>query len=295
MQNSQKFRQIIAPFIIRIFALPGGRAFKLFSVSILLFIASPNYAIAYGGHGHGSHYGSSYGHYGYYGHHGYGIHYSHHDHIGTAGYVFLGILGVAVLSQILNNDNYKYRHYRKSYSYHQPTYKQSRPYKPSAHSGRVSTINKSRAKPVYAYRDNEGWDWLAKGNADYALDIFAIQSQQNLNSGVPRVGFAIAAAANGEMNRATRAMRKAIRVDADALDKINIINIKPTIETLTENYQSISSNNKNNTDNAFMVSVFSYLQQDYSAANNFIAGNDQSQSANNLRKLIMEKEGISLH
>ena len=295
MQNSQKFRQIIAPFILRIFALPGGRAFKLFSVSILLFIASPNYAIAYGGHGHGSHYGSSYGHYGYYGHHGYGIHYSHHGHIGTAGYVFLGILGVAVLSHILNNDNYGDRHYRKPYSYNQPTYRQSRPYKTPAHSERVSTNNKSRAKPVYSYSNNEGWDWLAKGHADYALDIFAIQSQQNLNSGIPRVGFAIAAATNGEMNRATRAMRKAIRVDADALDKINIINIKLTIETLTENYQSISNNNINNTDNAFMVSVFSYLQQDYSAANKLIAGNDQSQSANNLRKLIMEKEGISLH
>ncbi|MCH8976934.1 MAG: hypothetical protein IH909_04855, partial [Proteobacteria bacterium] len=101
MQNSQKFRQIITPFIIRIFAYLGGRAFKLFSVSILLFVTSPNYAMAYGGHGYHFGYGHGYGHYGYSynAHHG---HYSHHGHIGTAGYVFLGILGVAVLSQILN-------------------------------------------------------------------------------------------------------------------------------------------------------------------------------------------------
>lgn len=292
MQNSQKFRQIITPFIIRIFAYLGGRAFKLFSVSILLFVTSPNYAIAYGGHGYHFGYGHGYGHYGYSynAHHG---HYSHHGHIGTAGYVFLGILGVAVLSQILNNDNYRYRHYRRPYSYNQPTYRQSRPYNPPTRSGRVSTNNKSRAKTIYDYSDNEGWDWLAKGNADYALDIFAIQSQQNLNSGIPKVGFAIAAAANNEMDRATRAMRKAIRIDADALDKININNIKPIIDTLTENYKLIS--NKNNTNNAFMVAVLSYLKQDYSTANNLIAENDKSQSANNLRKLIVKKSSNSLH
>ena len=288
MQNSQKFRQIITPFIIRIFAYLGGRAFKLFSVSILLFVTSPNYAMAYGSHGY--HFGYSHYGYSYNAHHG---HYSHHGHIGTAGYVFLGILGVAVLSQILNNNNYRYRHYRRPYSYNQPTYRQSRPYNPPTRSGRVSTNNKSRAKTIYDYSDNEGWDWLAKGNADYALDIFAIQSQQNLNSGIPKVGFAIAAAANNEMDRATRAMRKAIRIDADALDKININNIKPTIETLTENYMLIS--NKNNTNNAFMVAVLSYLKQDYSTANNLIAENDKSQSANNLRRLIVKKSGNSLH
>ena len=271
MQNSRKFWKT-----------------KALTISLLLFIASPNYAVAYGGHG--SHYGYGYG-VGY-GHHGYGYsgYYSHHGGIGTAGYVFLGILGVAVLSQILNNDNYRDRHYRRPHSYHPPTYKQSRPYTPPTHSGRVSTNIKSRAKPVYSYSDNEGWDWLAKGNAAHALDIFPIQSQQNLNSGIPKVGFAIAAAANGEMNRATRAMRKAIRIDADALDKININNIKPTIETLTENYQLIQNNDKNNTDNAFMTAVLSYLQQDYATANALIAENDQSQSANSLRKLIVNQE-----
>ena len=89
------------------------------------------------------------------------------------------------------------------------------------------------------------------------------------------------------MDRATRAMRKAIRIDANALDKININNIKPIIDTLTENYKLISNNN--NTNNAFMVAVLSYLKQDYSTANNLIAENDKSQSANNLRKLLAKK------
>ena len=85
-------------------------------------------------------------------------------------------------------------------------------------------------------------------------------------------------------------MRKAIRVDAAALDKININNIESTIETLSKNYQLILNNNKNNIDNAFMVAVFSYLKQDYATANDLIAESDKSQSANNLRELIVKKE-----
>lgn len=282
MQNCHKFRQITFPFLIRISAILSARVLKAFSISLLLFIASPNYAVAYGGHGYN--YGYGYGHS--YGHHGYRGHYSHHGHIGTAGYVFLGILGVAVLSQILDNNNYRDRHYRKPYSYNQP-----KPQKPPTQPRHISIDDKSKSKPVYSYSDNEGWDKLAKGNKDYALDIFAIQSQQDLNSGIPKVGFAIAAAANGDTDRATRAMRKAIRVDAAALDKININNIESTIETLSENYKLILNSNKNNIDNAFMVAVLSYLKQDYATANDLIAESDKSQSANNLRELIVKKEG----
>jgi len=273
MQNCHNFR-------IRISAFLCARGFKTLSISLLLFIASPNYAVAYGGHGYSYGYGHSYGHHGYrhYGHH------SHHGDISTAGYVFLGILGVAILSQILDNDNDRDRRYRNPYSYNQP-----KPQKSPTQPRHLSVDDKPISKPVYAYGDNEGWDRLANGNEDYALDIFAIQSQQNLNSGVPKVGFAIAAATNGETDRALRAMRKAIRVDAAALDKININNIESTIETLSKNYTLILNNNKNNIDNAFMAAVLSYLKQDFKTANKLIADNDKSQSAHNLRELLLKK------
>ena len=266
MNDSQKYRLI-------------RRTHQLFFISLLFFTGSPNYAVAYGGYGYG---------HGYLGY-GYSVYYSDHGGIGTAGYVFLGILGVAVLSQILDNDNDRYRYSRKSHTYKQPTYNQSRSYTLQAQPRRISIDEEY--KPVYIYSDNEGWGWLAKGNASYALDIFAIQSQQDMNSGIPRVGFAIAAATNGEMDRATRAMRKAIRIDANALDKININNIRSKIETLSEDYKLMLKNNKNNPDNFFMVATFSYLQQDYATAGNLIAEDDHSQSANNLRELLAKKEG----
>ena len=280
MYNSQRYRQT-------------RRSLKIFLFSLLLFAASPNHAVAYGGHGY--HYGHGYGYHGYrhYGHHGYGYgaYYSHHGGIGTAGYVFLGILGVAVLSQIMDNNNDRYRDTRKTHTYKQPTYNQSRSYTLQTQPRQFSIDNKSKSKPVYIYSKNEGWDWLAKGNASYALDIFAIQSQQNMNSGIPKVGFAIAAATNGEMDRATRAMRKAIRIDVTALDKINIKNIRSRIETLSEDYKLLLNNNKNNPDNAFMVATLSYLQQDYITAISIISENDHSQSANKLRELLAKKEG----
>ncbi len=112
-----------------------------------------------------------------------------------------------------------------------------------------------------------------------------------MSSGIPKVGFAIAAATNGEMDRATRAMRKAIRLDVTALDKININNIRTRIETLSEDYKLLLNNNKNNPDNAFMVATLSYLQQDYETAHNLITESDKSSSANNLRELIARKKG----
>ena len=281
--------------IQNIFVSLKTSAFKIGIISCLLFVTAPDYAVAYGGYGHS--YGQGYspsGHgyrhdgrhgYGHRKHHGYSSHYRHHGHIGTAAYVFLGILGVAVLSQILDNDNDQDRRYQKSTTYKRPAYHRS----PAQYQD-VLINDKSKTKPVYNYSENEAWDCLAKGDTDHALDIFAIQSQQNLHSGIPRIGFAIAAAANGETERATRAMRNALRVDASALDKININNIKPMLEMLSENYQLNLDTNKNNTDNAFMMATLAYLQEDYRTANEIISENDQSHSADKLKKLIAKKE-----
>ncbi|MFT5426016.1 MAG: hypothetical protein ACI9ZT_000957 [Gammaproteobacteria bacterium] len=105
-----------------------------------------------------------------------------------------------------------------------------------------------------------------------------------------KIGFSIAAAKNGESERATRIMRKAIRVDASALDKIDVKNIKPIIEALTKNYESNLNINKKNNDNAFMLATLSYMQKDYETAKVMISGKDQSESAKNLRELITTKQ-----
>ena len=276
-----------------------GRFIQLLCICCFVFASSPASATYYGGH----HYKPYYKHYGY----GYNYHrpyyYKHHRHYrypyhrsyynryhghygvsahlsGDAAYVVLGILGAAVLAHVFTNNKPTYRdNYPKTYS-------------------TTPHVNVVKTKPVkytipikkkvYHYSENEGWEWLAKGDAGYALDIFAVQSQQNLNSGKPKVGFAIAAATMGEKERAIRFMRKAVRIDASALNRVDIKTIEPTIKQITENYQS-NKNNTNDVDASFMIATLSYLKQDYATANTIIAENDQSQSANNLRELLKSK------
>ena len=257
--------------------------FKTLLVCFVIFFSSVTHAGNYGGH----HYGHGYGHnvyrnyhHSYNYHHGYYGHYGIHARVGdTAGYVILGILGVAVLSHIFNNNSREQHQYRNTYSNNQILQNT-----PLTYPDKIIVQKKILTKPDYSYGINEGWDWLAKDNPAYALDIFAVQSQQNLNSGIPKIGFAIAAATKGESERAARAMRKAIRIDADALNMINTNSIKSNLEKLSETYKAGLANN--NDDDAFMIAVISYLQQDYEIAYNSIAKNDYSQSAIKLRELI---------
>jgi len=276
---------------------PGtSRLIQILSICFFVFASSPSSATYYGGH----HYQHHYDYYGYpyhrpyYNYHhghdrGYRAHYGVHAHLGgDAAYVVLGVLGAALLAHILTKDTSSSRNTSPEvYSYYPPV-KVVRPaavvYK--------KPVNK---KTIYHYSKNEGWDWLAKGNADYALDIFAIQSQQNLNAGEPKVGFAIAAATIGEKDRAIHAMRKAVRIDANALNNIDINTIKPTVKKLTEDFQSGTNNKPEDADVAFMMASLFYLQQDYETANTLIAENDQSQSANNLRELLKSNIGKPLN
>ena len=243
--------------------------FKTLLVCFFIFTSAPLHAGYYSGH--------------HYGHHSnYGV----HGHISSdAGYVILGLLGVAVLSNIIGNNHHQHKPYRRTYSYNPPSN-----YKPPDRTTQAINYKKPASNLIYVYKENEGWDWLAKGNSGYALDIFAIQSQQNLNSGIPKVGFSIAAATNGDTDRAIRAMRKAVRIDATALDKVHIYKIKPTLEALSKNYKSLLDDNNNNVDIAFMLASLAYMQQNYAGAETIIAKNDLSQSAINLRELIKRFE-----
>lgn len=235
--------------------------FKIALISLMVFSTNISYAGNYGG-------------YHYYGYHNYphNYHRRHHGHYrhgsSNVGYIILGVLGAAVLAHILTKDRVEST---------PPIIKNKQP---------VVYNKPVPKKKTYHYNDHEDWDWLAQGNMTRALDIFAVQSQQRLNSGIPKIGFALAAASHGENERAARAMRKALRVDAFALNKINTIHIKTELENLSRHYGIISDSETTNSDNAFMLATLSYLQQDYVTANKLISNNDQSQSAINLRHLL---------
>jgi hypothetical protein len=243
------------------------------ALAVAIFLcAGPGNAAAY------SSYHARYGvhNYGYHGHYSLHAHYSSHGGIGTAGYVILGLFGAVLLSHLLNSDNYPPRGtYHRTYPVHQPfTYQ--RPATPV-----------KRYSPAYHYNSEEGWDALAKGNAGFALDVFAVQTQEEMGNGIPRIGFALAAAASGELERGARAMRKALSIDPEALENIRITpELELIIDLLTEEYTAAAKTGDRDFDYSFMIATLSFLKQDYSAARNMIAGADQSHSAGNLREIL---------
>lgn len=253
-------------------------ACRVFCTGVFLFMAGSGNALAYGsyGIGHGYHHGHHGGHY--------GVHasYSSHGHDNTAGYVILGLFGAVLLSHLLHQEEYRYR----------GTYRRSSPYQPTGtYNKPAPQVSQVSRGLVYAYSEMEGWDKLTAGNTRHALDIFAVQSQQNLDSGLPRVGFALAAAAEGDLDRGTRAMRKAVSIDPYALNAIpDNEELGPTIDLLSEQYGTSLADRDSDPDNSFMVATLAYLNQDYVTAGDALADNDHSRSADNLRKLIVNAE-----
>jgi tetratricopeptide (TPR) repeat protein len=262
---------------------------KVFFLLTLIFVSSPSHATYYGGH-HYKHHSGHYGHinhrphYNYHRNHHrrYGVHHGVHARLNdTAAYVVLGVLGIALLSHIFSDDNSQYKN----------TYPQSYP-----NSTPVNVISPREVvyqKPInhtsYKYNENEGWERLSRGNVETALDIFAVQSQQNLNSGKYKIGFALAAAAKGEKQRAILAMRKAVRIDIAALDSIYIHELESNIRNIVEDYKSSINKSQNKKDIAFMIATLSYLQKDYETARLYINESDQNLSTNLVRSLISKK------
>ena len=231
---------------------------------------------------------------GYYGGHAYFYdwhyprHYHHHDYhvgIGTdAALVVLGVLGVAALVAMLDNSYERDRYYSRAYRL-----PRSKPaYRPFRSPGYAPATVKVQKRPVYDYPDNAGWDRLTMGRSEYAMDIFAIQSQQQPDNGLPRLGFALAAAKQGETARAARAMRRAVRLDADALDRLPVNRkLKTTLADLSaDNPPGIPDADPNR---AFLLATLFYLQEDYTSARRQLATNDTSASARALRRLIQNQ------
>ncbi|MCG8324741.1 MAG: hypothetical protein MI673_04425 [Thiotrichales bacterium] len=232
----------------------------------LVFIAGSGNAMAYGGYGY---------------HHGVHAHYSHHGGIGTAGYVFLGILSFAILSHIFDDRYYRKRPAARTDPL--PEYRRSAkrlPAYPRA-SGRPA------AKPLPNYAADAGWISLLQEDPATAMQVFAVQAQQQLGSGTPKLGFALAAAANGELERGIWSMRKALASDPDAMQALaSDTQLDPLIGDLNRQYQSMGRVSIDQQQNAFMIAALSYLQEDYQTARQFIQTADGSPGSVNLRSLI---------
>jgi hypothetical protein len=243
------------------------------TVCITLAVTSQP-VIARGGYGY--HYGHGFhGH-----HHGFHARYGHHGGFGTAGAVVLGLLGIAVLAHVLDDDHYD-RRSRVARSKPLPAYPRldtaPQPY---------PRVDQHPASPP-GYESSEGWSSLIKGDADKAMTIFAVLSQQDLNSGVPKVGFALATAANNELERAIWSMHRALKQDPEALNLIPLDSeMENLIGDLKQTYHNRAKKMTGPSHEAFMTAALAYLQQDYATAQSRILEASPTAGTENLQHLI---------
>ena len=173
---------------------------------------------------------------------------------------------------------YAYPFYRSygysspAYSYEEPVYSTSKPYG----------------------IDSPGWTYFAWGNFQAAINVFAKDIQSFPDAGIPKVGFALATAAAGNMTESVLAMREAFNVDPDSIRYIYFDEkVLPIIDDLIEKYEYVLQQSNKRPDEAFMVSALHYLRYDYGSAheaiNRAITDGDKSLSLGKLHRLVDEQ------
>lgn len=195
-----------------------------------------------------------------------------------------------------------------SYSLHRPNYFSSPSYiggynYPKSYSGSRKTYRYNSSDARYpdttigtgVYSTNDlGWRLLAQRNPRGALDVFATQAGQSYTDGVPKVGYALSAAMQGDLNRAAWAMRRAFSIDPDSLHYLKIDpSLRASIDMLLAEYHNQLKYAQGNRqfDVIFMIAAMNYLIHDNAAASVAIERlvvklGDDSPSAQNLRRLV---------
>jgi len=239
-----------------------------FSIAIaLFFIAVPAQAGGYLHFGYGHH---SYGHHSYsYGHSNpyYGPHNSYYGHsYGHHSYGYPGYSSYGYVIPFSSDSNYS----SQTYS--------SRTYERSSATG-------------------NGWTLLGNNQASAALTDFGRQAQASPSKGDPKVGYALASADLGRLDKGVWAMRRALRTDPNALHYVTLDpQLDAKVGQIIQQYEKKLAYSSRDADAAFMLASLHYLRHDIEAArtniNQAMLTRHISPSTKNMRDLIeQEKEG----
>ncbi len=235
----------------------------------------------------------------------------HRRHLGSSYYgVFSG--GYPRYSYAYSPTYYAsraYTYYNPSYSTYRPRNYSSSSYvegkNPKKYVGGGDAYRYNSASARYpdtangSYATNDlGWRLLGQNNPREALDVFATQAGKQHNDGVPKVGYALSAAMQGDLNKAAWAMRRAFRIDPDSLQYMKIdASLRTSIDTLLAEYHDQLNHTQGNRhfDVAFMIAALNYLIHENDAARVAIGESvdklgDNSPSAINLQRLVVNTE-----
>jgi len=272
------------------------KLFLAFAIAFLglgsfLFVAAPAQAGGYLHFGlghHSSHYG---GHYGYGHSYGYGYSYPY--------YGLHSYYGYGHHAYGYGHHSYGYPSYGYGYSnYGHHDYSYSTPYaSDDGYSSGSTYQSRTYDRGGSDIATGNGWTLLGNNQASAALTDFGRQAQASPSKGDPKVGYALASADLGRLDKGVWAMRRALRTDPDALHYVTLDQqLDAKVEHIIQQYEKKLAYSSSDGDAAFMLASLHYLRRDIEAAHTNIdqamLANHVSASTRNLKDLIdKEKQG----
>lgn len=228
-----------------------------------------------GHHGYGFHIGSHGGHHGHRGYHG-----RHGYRHGYPGFHYRRYSG--------------YRHHGYRDRYHDYHGRRSHPYRDD------TAVDAAEPYPVpddaighdaSSHGDQHGWGLLNEGEPLEALSAFGAEAKANPGAGVPKAGYALAAASAGDLDRGVWAMRRAFRYEPGVLpDLAEETGVHDTVDELIPQYEYELGHDEAQSDAAFMIAALNVLKGDEAAADSAAARaaeeGDTTESLTNLQRVL---------
>ena len=140
---------------------------------------------------------------------------------------------------------------------------------------------------------SRGWDLLARGRKHEALLQLATEAKIRPKSGGTKVGYALAAAVSGRLERGVWAMRRALRTDPYGVRDVQIDDrLRSQVEGLIDQYAYTYESPEEAVDGAFMSAALHFLLRDVELADDAITAavrsDDRKSSTENLQHMIKE-------
>lgn len=189
-----------------------------------------------------------------------------------------------------------YHGYKSHGSYYRPNYHHSDPYRNQdyyrkhTYDGAYDYSNTGK----YGKRLDYGWSLLEKGRSVEAQRVFAALASSHPLRGAPKIGYAAATADIGQLSKGAVAMRRALRIDKDA---VHYVPVNPDLQykfRQLADYYDVGPASVSRTDAHFMAAALHYLGVEPNIAREQIHQSlkygDSTASAENLRRIIEDRE-----
>ena len=189
-----------------------------------------------------------------------------------------------------------YHGYKSHGSYYRRNYHHSDPYRNQdyyrKHNYDGAYDHSSTEK--YGDRLDCGWSLLENGRPVEAQRVFAALASTHPLRGAPKIGYAVATADIGQLSKGAAAMRRALRIDPDALHYVPVnADLQHKFRQLAD-YYDVGPASVGRADAHFMAAALHYLGGEPNIAREKIHQSlkygDSKASTKNLRRIIEDRE-----